>query len=86
MVQALAILATITGIIMSLGHFPQALKIIKNKSSRDVSLTTYIVFTIGVFVWFFYGLSIFDIPLLVANGVAVVGCSFVLVVYFKYRK
>lgn len=48
MANIIAILATIAGVIMSLGYYPQAIKIIKRKSARDVSPTTYLMFFPGI--------------------------------------
>ncbi len=84
--EVLGILSGTMGTIMSLGYFPQVYKIIKRKSSADISLLTFSVFWLGVLVWFFYGLSINNFPLIIANHVGILGTSTVLVVYFKYRK
>jgi uncharacterized protein with PQ loop repeat len=37
-IEILNFLTAIVGVLMSLGYFPQAYKIYKNKSSKDVSL------------------------------------------------
>ena len=85
-IEILAILATISGIIMSLGHYPQAIKIIKRKSSKDISLIAYSCFFTGVIIWLLYGISIRNIPLIIANAVGLLGCSFVISVYFIYDR
>ena len=69
MVNIIAILATIAGIIMSLGYYPQAIKIIKKKSAKDVSPTTYLMFLPGIVIWLIYGISLNDLPLIIANSV-----------------
>ena len=85
MVNIIAILATIAGIIMSLGYYPQTIKIIKKKSAKDVSPTTYLMFLPGIVIWLIYGISLNDLPLIIANSVALIGCLFVLVSYFSYH-
>ncbi len=85
MVNIIAILATIAGIIMSFGYYPQAIKIIKKKSAKDVSPTTYLMFLPGIAIWLIYGISLNDFPLIIANSVALIGCIFVLVSYFLYK-
>ncbi len=84
--NVLAVLTTIAGVIMSFGYYPQAFKIIKNKSVKNVSLSTYLMFFPGVVIWLLYGISLKDIPLIVANSLAVIGCFLVLLAYFIYRK
>lgn len=70
---------------MSLGYFPQAYKIYKNKSSKDVSLITYCVFTFGCWVWLTYGIVTHSWPVIAGFIVGVVGSSLVLILIFRYR-
>jgi len=85
MANVIAILATIAGVIMSLGYYPQAIKIIKRKSARDVSPITYLMFFPGIVIWLIYGISLEDFPLIIANTVALIGCIFVLILYFFFK-
>lgn len=82
----LAIAATIMGIIIPFGMLFQTYKIIKTKSSKDVSLITYIIFEIGVSVWFAYGLSIGNIPLMIGNFANILCGGSIVIAYFIYRK
>ena len=86
MANVIAIFATIAGVVMSLGYYPQAIKIIKRKSARDVSPTTYLMFFPGIIIWLIYGISLNDFPLIIANTVALIGCVFVLTSYFLFKK
>jgi len=82
----LAILAIIAGVIMSFGYYPQAFKIIKRKSAKDISLLTYSMFLLGIIIWLLYGISLKDTPLIVSNILALIGCCFVLTAYLIYKK
>lgn len=82
----LAVLATVFGTAMSLGYFPQVYKIIKRKSSADVSLTSYLIFAPGVIVWLLYGISLNNAALIIANTVALIGAFSVIASWFMYRK
>ena len=82
----LGVLVILTGTIMALGYFPQAYKIFKRKSSADISLPAFVVFWIGAFIWFVYGLSINNLPIIIATAVGVIAISIVIVAYFKYKK
>ncbi len=79
------IFVTIVGMVMSLGYFPQAYKIYKLKSVKEISLVNYIILGIGTFVWFLYGLIINDITLILGFSLGVVGSWLILFFYFKYR-
>ncbi|UCG95825.1 MAG: hypothetical protein JSV92_02130 [archaeon] len=84
-VEILAIAATVFGIIMSLSYFPQTYKIIKRKSSSDISLLSFLILLIGLLVWLMYGLSINNMPLIIANAIGIIANISVITVYFKYR-
>lgn len=82
----LEILVTVFGTFMSLAYIPQGLKIIKNKSSRNISPLTFSILWIGVLIWTIYGFSISNFPIVFANIIGLLGISFVIVCYFMYRK
>ena len=54
---------------MSFGYFMQTYKIFKRKSAKDVSLGTYLFFTVGIIIWLVYGLSIANYPIIISNAV-----------------
>jgi MtN3 and saliva related transmembrane protein len=84
--NSLAILTTIFGIAMSFGYFTQTYKIIKTKSVKGVSLATYIFFLIGIAMWFVYGLTIKDFPIIISNAVFLVDAIAVIITFLVYRK
>jgi MtN3 and saliva related transmembrane protein len=79
------VFVTIIGIVMSLGYFPQAYKIYKLKSVKEISLINYIILSLGTFVWFLYGVIINDITLILGFALGVVGSWTILVLFIKYR-
>lgn len=79
------IFVTILGVCMSLGYFPQAYKIYKLKSAKEISLINYSVLSFGNFVWFLYGVLTSDMVLIVSFAVAVVGSWTILGLVIKYR-
>jgi MtN3 and saliva related transmembrane protein len=48
---------------------PQALKIIREKETRALSLPATAAFTLGVVLWLIYGLAIGDWPLIGSNAI-----------------
>ena len=85
LVEVFKILVVIIGVLMSLGHFPQAYRIYKRKSSKDVSLLTYLIFAVGSYACLIYGIIIMELPVIISFVVAVIGTTSVLVLIFKYR-
>lgn len=81
----LGIFATTFGIIMALGYFPQAWKMFKTKSVKDISLLSFSIFFIGNVAWEIYGLSIRDYPLIITPVVGITGTTLILIFYFRYK-
>ncbi|HLC59658.1 MAG TPA: SemiSWEET family transporter [archaeon] len=85
-IDILAIVVTIVGLSMSLSYIPQAYRIVKRKSSHDISIVTYIILLVGFATWLIYGLVINNMPLILTNSVSLLAGSSVLVATFVYRK
>ena len=60
---------------------PQFLKAWKTKSTKDISLRMFVLFTIGVLCWLIYGLILDSIPMIAANivtlilAIGILGCK-----------
>lgn len=65
---------------------PQVAKTYRSRSADDLSLIMYIVLTIGVSCWFFYGLGIGSMPVIAANAVTLVLVLSVLAMKIKYSR
>lgn len=70
--QGIEYLGLVAGSLTSIAFLPQVLRTYRTKSTRDVSLTMMLVFTIGILAWLAYGLLLNDIPLIFANGLTLV--------------
>lgn len=64
----------------TIAFIPQVIQVWKSKSVEGLSLTTYIIFIIGVFFWFLYGLSIGSLSMIIANFITVLLAS--VIIYF----
>ena len=79
------VFVTIIGIGMSVGYFPQAYKIWKLKSSREISLIQYTILGIGTTTWFIYGLLLKDPVIISGFGAGVIGSWGCLIFALYYR-
>ena len=59
-------------ILTTAAFIPQLLKTLKTKKADDVSLTTLIMFIIGVLSWIINGLNISSTPILIANLITLI--------------
>jgi MtN3 and saliva related transmembrane protein len=63
---------------------PQAVKLIRTRETRAISLVTQIVFVTGIGLWLIYGLMLADLPLIAANGVSLVLAGVILALKIRY--
>ncbi|MFP4001757.1 MAG: SemiSWEET transporter [Candidatus Natronoplasma sp.] len=70
----------------TVSFLPQAIKVIKTRDTRSLSLPMYVIFTTGVLLWLTYGISIRDIPVIAANSVTSLFSSIILIsmIYYRY--
>ena len=59
-------------ILTTAAFLPQLIKTLKTKKADDVSLSTLIMFNIGVLSWIIYGYNISSKPILIANLITLI--------------
>jgi len=59
-------------IFTTIAFLPQLIKTLITKKAEDVSLTTLIMFIVGVLSWIIYGYEISSKPILVANVITLI--------------
>lgn len=69
----------------TISFLPQAIKTIKTKHTKDLSLGMYAVLTTGISLWLFYGILIKDLPIILANGITLVFTATILFLIIKYK-
>ncbi len=72
-------------VLTTFSFIPQVTKIIKTRSASDISLTTLLQLSCGVFLWALYGLHIKDVIIIIANSVMLATLITAIFLYFKYR-
>ena len=70
----------VAAVITTVSYIPQAVKTIKSKNTKDISLGMYILLVTGLTFWIVYGTLIRDLPLLIANGVTLF-LSLIILIY-----
>ncbi|CAM4297149.1 SemiSWEET family sugar transporter [Zobellia roscoffensis] len=79
------VLGLAAAILTTAGYVPQVYKTWRDKSTKDISLTTYLVLFIGVVLWLSYGILISSLPVTLANGITAFLLLFMLILKFKYK-
>jgi len=65
--------------------FPQLVKVLKTKSTKDISLGMFSLFSSGVFLWFVYGILMKDPPIIIANCLGFIQALIILIFKVKYK-
>jgi len=55
----------------TLSFIPQVIKVVRDKDTKAISLSMYLVFFAGVCLWLFYGILITSWPVIIANSVTI---------------
>ena len=69
----------------TISFLPQAIKVYKSKSTRDISLHMFLIFTIGTSCWLVYGVIISSVPIILANAITLVLSFFILVYKIRFK-
>jgi len=64
---------------------PQAVKTLKTKKTRDISLGMYLIFWVGVILWLVYGFLLKNPPIIIVNAIVLVCASLILSFKLKYK-
>lgn len=70
----------------TLAFVPQAIKSYKTRDLSGISLPMYTIFTLGVAMWFVYGLLKQDWPIIIANFITVALSAMILVLKIMDRQ
>jgi len=81
--QAVDNIGFVAALCTTVAFVPQLVRVLKLRSARDISLGTFLLFSIGVFLWLLYGIYSGSKPVIVSNA-ATLGLS-LSILYLKMR-
>lgn len=82
--ELVTIIGFLAAICTTIAYFPQAIKIIKTKRTKDISLWMYILIFVGLSLWLAYGIMLKSLPLIIANTITIVTSGVILTMKLKY--
>jgi MtN3 and saliva related transmembrane protein len=65
---------------------PQLVRVLRLRSARDISLPTFLFFSLGVFLWLLYGWYTGSRPVIASNAVTLVLSVSILVLKLRYDR
>lgn len=80
----ISIIGLVAATLITASQIPQVIQIVKTKSTRDISLWTYLMADTGASLWVVYGVMRGDVVIVLANLTALVLLLFVTVAKLKF--
>ncbi|XDD44161.1 SemiSWEET transporter [Leptospira sp. WS60.C2] len=74
----------IAAFLTTVSFLPQVLRVVMTKQTRDISRNMYVMFFLGVVLWFIYGIMRSDFPIILANVVTLFFVTIIL--YYKLNE
>ncbi len=85
MTEPAFIIGILAGTLTTVAFVPQVIKIYSTKNARDLSIVTFTVFSVGVMLWFVYGLLTRSYPVIIANLVTLILIAMIICMKIKYK-
>ena len=84
-IDGITAIGLMAAVLTTTSYLPQAIKTIKSRHTKDLSLLMYAILTTGIFLWFVYGILLVNVPLMLANGITLLLTATILVMKIKYK-
>ncbi len=81
---AVTLVGLLAGLCTTVSFLPQVLKTWRTRSTEDISLGMFLIFTIGCTLWLLYGLLLRDIAIMLPNAVTIVMSTIILACKLRY--
>ena len=79
------IIGSLAAVLTTISFIPQAVRVIRTRHTRDLSLWMYLILTTGVLLWLVYGILLQNYPMIYANGITLVFTLIILGMIIKER-
>lgn len=79
------ILGSLAGALTTIAFIPQVIKTWKTRSTHDISLIMFSLFSLGVLLWLLYGISLGALPIIIANSITLALAMSILVMKIRFK-
>lgn len=79
------ILGSLAGALTTIAFIPQVIKTWKTRSTHDISLIMFSLFSLGVLLWLLYGISLGAMPIIIANSITLALAMSILVMKLRFK-
>jgi MtN3 and saliva related transmembrane protein len=77
------VIGLIAGAMGGLSLFPQVLKVIRTKTTKDISREMFLLLAGSIFLWLIYGFFLNNFPIIIANFFGFIQA--IIILYFKIK-
>lgn len=78
------LLGLIAATFTTIAFVPQVIKTLKSRQTKDISLGMYVILTVGLCLWCIYGALLMNLPIILADVIALVFSVMVLVLKVRH--
>ncbi|MCK5306022.1 MAG: SemiSWEET transporter [Candidatus Omnitrophica bacterium] len=79
------IIGLCAGVLCTLSFLPQVMRIYKTKRVGDLSLTTFSMLSVGIFLWLIYGILTGSLPIMLTNAAMLILSLLIVAMIVKYK-
>lgn len=83
--ELVTIIGLMAGFLTTISFLPQVIKTWRSQSAKDLSLSMFLSFCIGVFLWLVYGVLQTDIPIILSNLITLILAGTILFFKLTYK-
>ena len=73
----------IAAFLTTFAFVPQAYKVYRTNQTKDLSLSLFVIFSMGVFMWLIYSIMLDSIPMKMANTITLILSLYILYKIYK---
>ena len=70
----------------TVAFIPQLVRVVRLRSAREISLPTFLLFSVGVFLWLIYGLRTGSKPVIASNAFTLILSLSILALKLRYDR
>jgi len=83
---SVSLIGSVAACCTTISFLPQLIRVYRLKSAHEISLTMFLVFSFGVFLWLLYGIFIRSFPVILANGFTLLLSLAILALKIRYDR
>jgi MtN3 and saliva related transmembrane protein len=68
----LTLVGSVAATLTTAAFVPQVVRVWRLRDARDISLPTFLIFSVGLVAWLVYGVEVRSIPIIAANALTLV--------------